>query len=145
MTKPYLSAAEIAATPERRHVHQFNDNGVRMTRTLSELTGLTRLGVHLVRLEPGRDSTTHHYHDTAGRGRARIGSDEFEVGPGDFMGFPAGSDAHSMHNPFDTDLVYLVGGEHPDFDLVHYPDIGRSMVNSRGVRHYADWPDIHKV
>ena len=61
------------------------------------------------------------------------------------MGFTAPSPAHSMRNPFDSDLVYLVGGEHRDVDVVHYPDIRRSMVNLHGHKRYADWDDIHDV
>lgn len=137
-----LRAADIAALPERRHQHQFNDNAIRMTRSVGDLLGLTALGVHLVRLAPGRDSTTYHSHETdeeflyvlAGRGLADIGEQQVEVGPGDFMAFPAGSPAHSLHNPFDEDLVYLMGGDRNPSDLVHYPRIGRSMIKSSGGR-----------
>ena len=79
-----LRAETIAATPERRDVHQFNENAVRMTRSLAEPLGLQRLGVHIVRLESGRDSTTFHFHEAdeefiyilEGRGIARIGAHE---------------------------------------------------------------------
>jgi hypothetical protein len=66
MTDPkdfLITAAELAAMPERSHRHQFNDNAVRLTRTIGEAVGLQRIGLHLVRLPPGRDSTQHHYHD----------------------------------------------------------------------------------
>ena len=58
-----LTRADIEAMPAREHVHQFNSNAVRITQTLSDATGLTTLGVHLIRLPPGRDSTTYHFHD----------------------------------------------------------------------------------
>ncbi len=148
-----LRAADIAALPERRHQHQFNDNAVRMTRTLGQLTGMERIGIHMIRLEPGRDSTQHHFHDAdeefvlvlAGRGIACIGDDRYEVGPGDFMGFPAPSPAHSLSNPFDEDLVYLVGGERNAVDAVHYPRIGRSMLKAHGRRQWVDWPHLQDL
>ena len=81
MHKHLLRATDIAAMPVERVQHQFNANAVRLPRSLSAAVGLQRLGLHLVTLEPGRDSTTHHYHDAdeefiyivAGTGTARIG------------------------------------------------------------------------
>ena len=101
MSKHLLRSQDIAELPIQAVQHQFNDNAIRLTRSLSELVGLQRLGLHLVTLKPGRDSTTHHYHDAdeefililAGTGTAKIGTDVFDVGPGDFMGFPAPSPA----------------------------------------------------
>src|SRR5215470_17084707 len=108
-SKALLSAADIDAIEPHERQHQFNDNAVRSTRTLGTLVGLERIGVHLVHLAPGRESTQFHYHDAdeeflyvlAGRGIAEIGDRVHEVGPGDFMGFPASSEGHSLKNPFD--------------------------------------------
>lgn len=148
-----IKAAEIAGRTEIRHQHQFNPNAIRMTRTLGMAAGLGAIGAHLVRLEPGRDSTTHHFHDAdeefiyilSGRGIAQIGSDKFEVGPGDFMGFTAPSPAHSLENPFAEDLLYLVGGERNAVDLVHYPRIRRTLMKSHGTRRWLSWDDIHDL
>ncbi len=148
-----LKAADIAAMPERAHRHQFNDNAVRMTRTLGRPGGLEHLGVHLIRLEPGFDSTQFHYHDAdeefvlilSGHGKAHIGDGTFDVGPGDFMGFPAPSPGHGLHNDSDEDLVYLVGGESNPADVVHYPWIRRTMIKSHGRRSWVDWDDLHEL
>ncbi len=154
MNRKHLrTRADIEAQEETRTVHQFNENAVRLSRNLTKDTGMARIGLHQVRLEPGRDSTTHHYHDAdeeflyilSGRGIARIGEDSFEVGPGDFMGFPAPSPAHSLHNNGDEDLVYLMGGERHAPDVVHYPDIGRSMMKAAGRRVWAHWENLHEV
>jgi uncharacterized cupin superfamily protein len=150
--KHLLSAAEIAALPELRRQHPLNTNGVRMTRTLGVPAGLTRIGLHLVRLEPGRESTQHHFHDAdeefiyilSGHGVACIGEERFDVGPGDFMGFPAPSPAHSLENPYDQDLIYLMGGERNPVDLVHYPRIGRTLIKSHGTRRWVDGADLHE-
>ncbi|MEM7077765.1 MAG: cupin domain-containing protein [Pseudomonadota bacterium] len=149
----YLSRADINAMPEQRTQHQFNANAVRHTRNLTTASGLERIGIHISRIEPGHDSTTHHYHDAdeeflyilSGRGVARIGDETFEVGPGDFMGFPVPSPAHSLHNPFDEDLVYLMGGERWAVDVVHYPDIHTTMIKSHGRRYFTQDENLAEV
>jgi len=148
-----LTAATIEAIAPTRRVHQFNENAVRLTRTLGELVGLERIGVHIVRLEPGRESTQYHYHDAdeeflyilQGRAIAEIGDERFEVGPGDFMGFATPSPPHTLINLFDTDLVYLMAGERNPNDVVHYPRIRRSMIKGPGSRRWVDWADLHDV
>lgn len=145
-----LPFSDIEAIEEIEHQHQFNPNAIRLTRTLGTRTGLSRIGVHLVRLQTGRDSTQFHYHDSdeefiyilEGRGIAHIGEESFEVSAGDFMGFPAPSPAHSLHNPNAQDLVYLMGGERNPADLVHYPKIRRTMLKSHGKRSFVDWDDL---
>jgi len=152
-SKALLRAADIDAIEPFESRHQFNDNAVRSTRTLGTLVGLERIGVHLVRLAPGRESTQFHYHDAdeeflyvlAGRGVAEIGDRTYEVGPGDFMGFPAPSEGHSLKNPFDEDLVYLMVGERNANDVVHYPRIRRSMLKGPGGRRWVDWNDLHAL
>ena len=126
---------------------------MRHTRNLGARCALQRIGVHLVRLEPGAESTQFHYHDAdeeflyvlAGRGIAEIGDSSFEVGPGDFMGFPAPSPAHCLKNPYAEDLVYLMGGERNAADVVHYPRIRRSMIKSHGRRQWVGWEHLNDL
>ena len=134
--KILLDAEAIAAMSERRFQHMFNPNGIRMTRSLSDACGMKQLGVHLVRVEPGRESTEYHTHShdeewiyiLSGRGQAEIGGRVIEVKAGDFMGFVAGSEPHTMKNAASEDLVYLVGGTRHAYDVVDYP--------RRGIRSY---------
>ncbi len=148
-----LSKKTIDGIEERVHQHQFNSNAIRMTRTLGQLAGLSTLGVHLVRLEPGRDSTQFHHHDSdeefvyilSGTGQASIGESRFEVGPGDFMGFSTPSPGHALHNDSTADLTYLVGGECNPADVVHYPWIQRSMIKSFGRRTWVDWSHLNEL
>ncbi len=129
---PLLTAAQIAAMPEKAHQHKFNANGVRLTRSIGDAVGMSQAGVHLVRVESGRDSTEYHTHAhdeewvyiLSGRGVADIDGRKTEVGPGDFMGFVAGSVPHGMTNPYPEDLVYLVGGTRHAYDVVDYPRSG---------------------
>ncbi len=133
---PLLTAEAIAALPEHARQHAFNPNGVRHARGLSDACGLKQIGVHLVRLEPGRESTEYHTHThdeewiyiLSGRVMAEIGGRKAEVKAGDFMGFVASSPYHTMTNPFTQDLVYLVGGTRHSYDVVDYP--------RRGIRSY---------
>lgn len=145
-----IKAADINAMPQTRHVHQFNDRAIRHVRTLSQHTGLARIGIHLVRLESGCYSTEFHYHDAdeefiyvlEGRGTAHIGDATYAVGPGDFMGFTAPSEPHSLHNPHAEDLLYLMGGERNLPDIVHYPNIKRTMVKTTGRRVWTDTANL---
>lgn len=150
---PLLTAAQIEAMAEVEHRHQFNDNAVRQTRALSDTLGLTGIGVHLVRLEKGRDSTQYHFHHIdeefiyilSGRGVAEIGDTTRDVAAGDFMAFGRNSLPHNMHNPFDEDLVYLMGGNRSPIDICDYPRIGLRMYREHGLKQYVELEHVHEV
>ncbi len=151
----FWSAERIAGLQERPHVHQFNANAIRHTRSLGDLAGLSDMGLHLVRVEPGRDTTEHHFHGQdeeflfvlSGGGEVTIGEDTVPVGPGDFLGFPKGSPAHSMHVPADAgeDLVYLMGGTRSPIDVCTYPRAGLRMYRINGEKEYVSLSDLKKV
>ncbi len=47
------------------------------------------------------------------------------------MGFPApDGPPHHLTNPFEQDLVYLMGGERSDFDIGYFPRLARRMIFS---------------
>src|SRR5260370_352603 len=83
------------------------------------------------RIPPGKGSVAYQPHLVegewvyilAGRGLADIDGKQYEVGPGDFMGFPAPGIAHLLRNPFDEALVYLMGGEAVPLDVLDYPTL----------------------
>jgi len=138
--KCLVRASEIAAMTEKEYTHPLNANAVRQTRTLGDIAGLGNLGVHLVRIEPGRETTEFHFHHAeeeflyilSGRGIAEIGGEETEVGPGDFVGFPASGPAHRMRNPGPDDLIYLMAGERRFGDVVDYPRKGKRALKVGG-------------
>jgi uncharacterized cupin superfamily protein len=145
--KPVLiRAADVQALPEERRPHPLDASLVRHTRSLGDATGLTSIGVHFVRLTQGATSSVQHTHQhdeewvyvLSGRGIANIGEARHEVGPGDFMGFPANSPAHNMHNPHAEDLVYLVGGTRLPQDVCDYPYIGKRRRHVDGKNVYTD-------
>ena len=137
MSKPnlyLLRAADIAARSQT-FSHPWNPKSEVTGYQLAKSTGLRRTGVNLARLAPGKESFVYHSHWTEeewiyileGRGVARIDDETYEVGPGDFMEFPTPGVAHHLTNPFDTELVYLMGGEHRDHEIADFPDLGKRM------------------
>ena len=151
----YFRASELAVMPERAHIHQFNANAVRHTRSLGDLAGLADMGLHLVRVEPGRDTTEHHTHGqdeeflyiVSGRAEATVGDETFAVGPGDVMAFPKNSPAHSMRVPAEAteDLVYLMGGTRSEIDVCSYPRLGLRMYRIDGEKEYVSRDDLKKI
>ncbi len=89
-----------------------------------------------VRIPPGKESFVYHLHHReeewiyilSGCGVAEIDGEEFEVGPGDFMGFPTPSVAHHLRNPHSEDLVYFMGGENLDMEIADFPRHGKRML-----------------
>jgi len=155
MDKPFplLTAKDIREMDEVPRQHQFNENAVRHTRSLGDLLGLTDLGVHLVRVEPGHDSTQFHFHHQdeeflyilEGSGIAEIGDDRLPVSAGDFMAFTRDSLPHNLHNDSAEDLVYLMGGTRSDIDVCDYPRINRRMYREHGKKTYVALDDVHDV
>lgn len=145
-----LRARDIERLREVARHHQLNARAVRQTRSLGDEVGLSQMGVHLVRVTPGSDTTEYHFHHNeeefiyilAGRGVAEIGKSRIEVGPGDFMGFPAHSPPHAMSNPFAEDLVYLLCGERKPFDVCDYPRQRRRRYRINGQSEQVEWDHI---
>ncbi len=147
-----LKAHDIEAMQETVKVHRLNVQAVRNTKSLSDLLGMTHLGIHLVRVEPGKETTEFHFHHQeeefmyiiSGRGIAEIGDEKVEVRPGDFLGFSAPSLPHTMTNPFDEDLVYLMGGERRNFDICDYPRLKKRLFRVEGKRQLVDWANMYE-
>jgi uncharacterized cupin superfamily protein len=121
---------------EIRFQHPLNPNSEIHGHQLGRLAGLQRTGVNLIRLPAGKESFLYHSHATeeewlyvlSGRAIAEIGDREYEVGPGDFMGFPAPSVAHHLRNPFAEECVYLCGGENHELEVAEYPRLGLRLI-----------------
>ncbi len=129
-------AAEIRERG-RAFTQRLNPNSLFLGVPLSRLAGLRRANVSLARIPPGKDSFAYHAHlleeewvfVVAGEGVAVIGDEEHALGPGDFIGFPAGSSPpHLLKNRSSQDLVYLMGGENQPLDIVEYPLLGKRYL-----------------
>ena len=132
-------ADEIAARG-KRFTQRLNPNSEFIGAGLSRMAGMSRAHVTLARLPAGKDSFAYHAHMMeeewvyilSGRGVAEIDGESHAVGPGDFMGFPTPSVPHLLKNPFDEELVYLMGGEDMPLDVLDYPTLGRRYLLVRG-------------
>ncbi|NEQ34326.1 MAG: cupin domain-containing protein [Leptolyngbya sp. SIO4C5] len=140
MAKPekrvYLLRASEIAEQEATFSHPLNSNSQISGTRLSPTVGLKRVGVSLAKIPPGKESFIYHAHHReeewiyiiSGRGIAEIDGGEFEVGTGDFMGFPTPSVAHHLRNPYDELLIYLMGGENLDIEIADFPRLGKRML-----------------
>ena len=134
--KPLFTAADIEGGRDVIFRHPWNPKSEVHTKHLAHWAGLRRIALTLARVPPGKESFVYHSHERdeeflfvlSGRGRAEIDGKTFEVGPGDFMGFTAPGVAHHLTNPYDEDLVYLMGGERSTLDIGHFPKLGRHII-----------------
>lgn len=125
---------------EFSYTHPFNPKAEMRGVSLSAQAGLKRIGFHLIRIPPGKECNVYHAHTCEeefyfvleGRGIAEIDGEEFEIGPGDFMGFKTPSVAHLLKNPHDEDLVYLVGGERREIEFASFPKLGKFIIRAQG-------------
>jgi uncharacterized cupin superfamily protein len=137
---PHLLRAEQVKAAEGSFSHPWNPQSLLVGTHLSALGGLKRSGVSIARVPAGHESFTYHAHHReeewiymlSGRAVAEIDGAEYELGPGDFVAFPTPSVAHHLRNPFDEDVVYLMGGENLDFDVADFPRLGKRMLKLEG-------------
>lgn len=137
-TKKFMLCGSEIRQREQSFSHPWNPRsqliGVQLGRALS----LKRTAVSIARMPPGKESFVYHSHHheeewlyiLSGRGVAEIDGAEVEVGPGDFIAFPTPSVPHHLKNPFEQELVYLMGGENREFEVADFPRLGKRLVKS---------------
>ena len=148
----YLSAEKIAAMEGIRRVHTLNPAAIRTNKSLGDEVGLKNIGIHLITIAPGDKSTefhTHKYEEEAiyvlsGHGTEVIGDTSQKIGPGDFIGFPAGGAAHETVNDGTEPLVCLVIGQRLAQDVVDYPRKGKRLYRNSGQRDMVDVVNVEK-
>jgi uncharacterized cupin superfamily protein len=148
----YLSAEAVAKMEGVRRVHQLNPAAIRLDKSIGDEAGLKNIGIHLVTIAPGDKSTefhTHKYEDEAiyvlsGSGTEIIGDTSHKIGPGDFIGFPAGGAAHETVNDGTEPLVCLVIGQRLAQDVVDYPRKGKRLYRNSGQRDMIDIAQVQK-
>jgi uncharacterized cupin superfamily protein len=120
--------------------HPFNPASEMRIVRLGGEAGLTRIGVNLVRVPPGKESFIPHAHTLQeefafvleGRGEVLLDGVRHPIGPGDFVGFPTDGVVHSIACAGPEDLLYLTGGESGPVELSDFPTLGRTMVMRQG-------------
>ena len=151
--KRYLiKAAELKAQMQA-FSHPLNPESQMQAVQLGVHVGLSRIGISLARIPPGKESFIYHSHESeeefiyilSGRGIAEIDEGTHEVGPGDFMGFPTPSVGHHLRNPFEEDLVYLMGGESLPCEVAAFPKIGKRLIRMGTKAELYDLKDAHPL
>jgi uncharacterized cupin superfamily protein len=138
--KLLLKAAQIDEMEGERKVHFLNPNAVRINKSLGDAVGLHHMGVHIIYVEPGRDTTEYHKHHyeeecvfvLSGRGKLVIEGEAFTFEKGDFVGFPRNTAAHVISNDGDETLVCLVMGQRLQQDVSDYPHKGKRLYRNSG-------------
>ena len=118
---------------EDKDAHQYrgDDEMMGFDASLGEKLGLTRIGIHHVRLPPGR-RTSYPHAESAEEEFAFVIEGEPDVWidgvlhalkPGDSVAFPAGTGiCHTFLNNTDTEVRLLVVGEKPKAEnRIRYP------------------------
>jgi uncharacterized cupin superfamily protein len=134
-----LRRADVAAL-ETTFNHPWNPNSEIRGSWMGRRAGLLRTGVSLGRLAPGKESFAYHSHHREeewiyilrGRAVAHIDGQNHTLEPGDFVAFPTPSVAHNLANPFEEELVYLMGGENKPEEIADFPTLDRRMVKLQG-------------
>ena len=139
MSEGYLLTAEdIAAMDGLDKTHFLNPNAKRNNKSLGDATGLTGLGIHIIEVEPGSETTEYHVHYfedeavyvLAGTATAEIGDDAFSIKPGDFIGYRKGGAAHTIRNTGTETLRCLVIGQRLAHDVGDYPRKGKRIYRN---------------
>ena len=115
--------------------HYPNENARRINKSLGDVVGLKNLGFHIIEVLPGYESTEyhlHHFEDECvyildGEATVTIDETDYEVGAGDFIGYPAGGLPHTMKNTGSQILRCIVVGQRLVHDVGDYPRIGKRL------------------
>ncbi len=136
--KYILNRSEIQNIQGLQKTHFLNDNAKRKNISLGDATGLNNLGFHIIEVEPGCESTEYHVHYfedecayiLSGQATVTIDEIDYEVGEGDFVGYPANGLAHTMRNTGSTTLRCIVAGLRLAHDIADYPRLGKRIYRN---------------
>ncbi len=129
MTRPpfIVSTADV---PEKDSAYPDSDERLAFGRPIGRAAGLARIGLHVVRVPPGRRTSFPHAESTEeelvyvleGEIDAWIDGAIHRMVKGDLAAFPAGTGiCHTFLNDGERDAVLLVGGERRADNRIYYP------------------------
>ena len=131
------------------HQYQGYDELMGLNAPLGEKLGLTRIGIHHVRVPPGRRTSYPHAESAEeefvfvleGRPDVWIDGELHPLKPGDAVAFPAGTGVcHTFLNNTAEEVRLLVVGEKPKPEnKIAYP-LNRA-VQDRREDGWTDWPE----
>ncbi len=140
MDKYILTKEEIDDYQGINKTHFLNPNAKRLNKSLGDLTGLNGIGFHIIEVEPGFETTETHVHYfeeecvyvLEGEAEARIGKEVFSIKPGDFIGYRAGGEAHSITNTGGKTLKCIVVGQRLEHDVADYTQLKKRIYRHKG-------------
>ena len=122
------------------YTQRLNPRSRFLAADLGRPAGLEKLGVSIAWLQPGEESFAFHAHMVeeewlfvlSGHATVDLADASVEVGPGDFVGFPAPNEAHLVRNTSGAELCYLMGGQVGlPLDYVEYPRLNKQYLLKR--------------
>ena len=136
--KPALDPNDVAPLSRSGYPEPYRSRVLpRDKRRLGDALGLTRIGVNLTRLPPGKESSMRHWHTHEDEfvyvleGEVVLRSDAGEqvLRAGMCAGFPAGSsDGHQLVNRGTAPALYLEMSNRDPADIGHYSDSDVDLV-----------------
>ena len=108
-------------------------------KALCDVGGHARLGVGMLELPPGSDTSPAHWHTheeehlyvLSGTLTLELGERRFELVPGSYVCFPAGqTEKHQLKNEGREPARYLMIGERNPNEVCVYPDSNKMMVGA---------------
>jgi uncharacterized cupin superfamily protein len=137
---PHIVRKAAMQQAEKTFSHPWNPASQITGTQLGRLAGLSRTGVSIARIAPGKESFAYHLHHTeeewifilSGTAVAHIDGQDYELEAGDFVAFPTPSVAHNLANRSGRELVYLMGGENHSNEVADFPGLDRRMVKLAG-------------
>ena len=141
---------EIEAMEGLSKTHYLNQNARRINKSLGDVIGLKNLGFHIIEVQPGYESTEYHSHSCedecvyilSGKATVTINNIDYEVGAGDFIGYPAGGLPHTMKNTGSEVLHCIVVGQRLTRDVGDYPRLGKRVFRYHGKNDLVNTSDI---
>ncbi len=141
MDKYIVTKEEIEEFEGIPKTHFLNSNAKRINKSLGDITGLTGLGVHIIEVQPGHESTEFHkhYHEDEcvyilqGTATAKIGDETYTVKAGDFIGYRAGGEAHTLVNNGSEVFKCIVIGQRLDHDVGDYPNLKKRIYRQKNM------------
>ncbi|MCG3174493.1 MAG: hypothetical protein GMKNLPBB_02732 [Myxococcota bacterium] len=133
LRKPALHPAELPARNSSAYPEPFKSRVLpREKRALGDALGLTKIGVNLTTLMPGRESSMRHHHThedelifvVEGEVVLRTSEGEQILTAGTCAGFPAGvANGHQLINRGSQPARYLEISNRDPEDTAEYPDV----------------------
>jgi uncharacterized cupin superfamily protein len=137
LKRPALDPDDVAPITGSGYPEVFRSRVLpRERRALGDALGLTKIGVNLTTLAPGKESSMRHWHThedefiyvVSGEIVLRTDGGEQTLVAGQCAGFKAGvADGHQLLNRTSTTAVYLAISNRDDDDCGVYPDVDMRM------------------